>query len=390
MRFDKSNPKIYFYFSVSFFNFLVAVLLRKLLLNKENTIVLYGHKLNGNLQAFKNFMFRYKEPETFYLTLDPIYFKKLKRTGKKNILCSFYPWDMLKVVRASIFISDHGPGFFFLLKKFAVDMKFIDVWHGVGHKGQKSEDFKFMHFYDHVFVTSFYFKKKYKEWGFTDKQIVITGYARTDQLLNLKKRKIDKIKNYFGVTNFSKIVLYAPTFTSQGTDESIFPINEESLEKINREMVKKNSVLIFRQHLNSKIKISEDWYSNIKFMPMEEYPETEKLLMISDVLITDWSSIANDFMILNRPIIYLDTPLPREGLTLSLDDRPGYIVKNFDKLIISLSKSLSESKRFKKEFKNIRKKTLVKCWGNQLDGMSSKRYLDEIRKIDKDLFFIKK
>ena len=44
-------------------------------------------------------------------------------------------------------------------------------------------------------------------------------------------------------------------------------------------------------------------YLNIISAPVDEFPLTYELLFISDVLLTDWSSIYADYLVLKRPII---------------------------------------------------------------------------------------
>ena len=75
--------------------------------------------------------------------------------------------------------------------------------------------------------------------------------------------------------------------------------------------MKNNAVLITRTHQNSSIQVPlKREYPNVINIPQIEYPYTEKLLTVVDVLISDWSSIITDFCTLDRPIIIIDTPLP--------------------------------------------------------------------------------
>lgn len=101
--------------------------------------------------------------------------------------------------------------------------------------------------------------------------------------------------------------------------------------------------------------------------------DTQPLLYISDVLITDWSSIANDFILLNRPIIFLETQFPAKKFVLKPEDRAGQIVKNKKEFFEALYKSIMQPDLHKEK----REKTLKKLY-KYVDGFSAKRCSEEI------------
>jgi len=65
---------------------LSALILRPFVSRKKKIIVLYGHKLNSNLKGIYDYSMALKDCsiETYFLTMDPDYFNKLR--NKKNIL----------------------------------------------------------------------------------------------------------------------------------------------------------------------------------------------------------------------------------------------------------------------------------------------------------------
>src|SRR5690606_5029853 len=119
--------------------------------------------------------------------------------------------DMAKVARSDAIITNFGIQtlvFYTYLTK----IKFINVWHGVGWKGHSPEEFKFLKRYTETWVTSQKFKEIYSDFFKIDKkQLKITGYARTDSLVN-NSYSTDLIRKKYGLSNkFKKIVLVAPT-----------------------------------------------------------------------------------------------------------------------------------------------------------------------------------
>jgi CDP-glycerol glycerophosphotransferase (TagB/SpsB family) len=117
-------------------------------------------------------------------------------------------------------------------------------------------------------------------------------------------------------------------------------------------------------------------------MSQQEEPLTEELLGAVDALITDWSSIATDFLPLARPIVFLDRPAPAEDLSpLSEQDRPGAIVSNIDQLGRALLEAVSAPETYIKRYGVQRDFTLERAWGVTLDGRSSERYLSAIESL---------
>ena len=68
------------------------------------------------------------------------------------------------------------------------------------------------------------------------------------------------------------------------------------------------------------------------------------MLQISDVLICDWSSIAFDYLILNRPTLFLDVEPPfRKGFSLGPEYRFGPVIASLDALLAELAHRLKQT-----------------------------------------------
>jgi CDP-glycerol glycerophosphotransferase len=118
------------------------------------------------------------------------------------------------------------------------------------------------------------------------------------------------------------------------------------------------------------------------YLPLQEHPNGEELLAISDCLITDWSSMAFDMMVLDKPIVFLDVPPPfNNGFSLPPDYRAGDLANNMPNLLESLAKSCSAAgehpKRDNKEYQRI--KRLV--YDDTIDEKSTSRYFARLQKL---------
>ena len=126
-----------------------------------------------------------------------------------------------------------------------------------------------------------------------------TGYPRQDLTLNASEKRKEEIKNKLGINNNKPVVLYAPTW--RGTlAGSKFDIKKLIIDI---KLFKKLDInFIFRGHHMAE-KLLDD-VSEIKDVVVSSAIDTNSLLSIVDVLITDYSSISFDYMAVGKPIIY--------------------------------------------------------------------------------------
>lgn len=135
--------------------------------------------------------------------------------------------------------------------------------------------------------------------GLPENRIVITGFPRNDALYDLKDNKPDVLNN----CGFS--VLYAPTWR-KNEQTKLFPFAEIDFLKLNSFLNKNNITIFVRLHPNDEKAILPNMLqSNIKLFSSSEYEEIMDYLPFFDSLITDYSSIAYDFLLLDRPMMFL-------------------------------------------------------------------------------------
>ena len=150
------------------------------------------------------------------------------------------------------------------------------------------------------------------------------------QIENYLKSSKDKLLAKYPILKGKKIILYAPTFRGniyQGF--SMLPFDGEKL--INS--FDENTFLLYKLH------------PLLKHVELPQHPriidmfdeETHELFALSDVLISDFSSIVFDYAILNKPMYFympdLNDYLKDVGCYVSVDLLPGKICKNINELI---------------------------------------------------------
>lgn len=389
MKIDRRNHEHLTALFISGTNSCIAAVARPFIRQKNTPnkiIIFYGHTLNGNLKAFYDYLLDVEGYNPYFLVLDKKYFKRIRSetTHPNTILNSLSLKDMLIVARADAFIASHGLHLFTPLIKLT-NIKFIDVWHAVSYKGFSVEDFKFLRAYDEIWVSSEAMRQlyinRYKQNG---KKVKITGYGRTDLLVGNNLNKNEIIHKY-SIAKAKKYILIAPTWLQDTKGREIIPFGVDKklfFSKLDKLAKKHSAHIIFRTHLNSGDAIHVHGLTNTSFMPYSKYEVVEDFLYLSDILVTDWSSIAIDFLPLKRPTIFLDVKAPfKAGFNLGPENRYGDIVSDFSHLLQSLEQNLKDPQSFQRRHNKAMKHTTKTAYGNTLDGESLRRYFVNLKRL---------
>lgn len=180
------------------------------------------------------------------------------------------------------------------------------------------------------------------------------GLTRNDLLC--QKRNEDKVMNWLrakGNTFYSGIVLYAPTFRDYEDRKDIKKRSiwgrEYDDEKINQFLLQNNILVITKLHPWQNPKVLNSINGNIIAYEANVEFSFYDLMTVADVMITDYSSIGLDWLLMDKPLIYnlydLDEYKEKRGVAYEPyeDICGGLIVKNTDELIMAIQQSLREN-----------------------------------------------
>lgn len=266
----------------------------------------------------------------------------------------------------------------------------IQVWHAcgafktfgfsrLGRPGGQKQSSKSHRNYDFCTVSSSEICKYYAEgFGLSLDKVIPTGVPRTDMFFSedykLKARsafyeKYPELKN-------KKIILFAPTFRGNGKKSGFYPENRFDFVKL-YEHFKGEYVIIIKHHpfVNNRCPIPPEYRGMI--IDMSEEEELNELLFVTDLLITDYSSVVFEASLLNIPMLLysfdLQNYIASRGFYYEYDSFvPGKIVYNMDSLIESIEKKDFEAEKidaFKHKF------------FDELDGRAGQRVADLILKL---------
>ena len=174
-------------------------------------------------------------------------------------------------------------------------------------------------------------------------KIIEEGYPRNDRLINAGDEERTSIRKKLGVDD-KKVILYAPTWRDNQhiSGEGYSYKTEVDFDRL-KEALGDRYVILFRAHYLVANSFDFDRYDGF-VRDVSSYDDINDLYLASDLLITDYSSVFFDYSNLERPVIFYMYDLDQyehemRGFYLSLDDLPGPIVKDEDKLIEEIEKS---------------------------------------------------
>ena len=210
------------------------------------------------------------------------------------------------------------------------------------------------------------------------------GYARVDKLF----RGAPPAKSYreqVSIPTEKKQVLYAPTWQHDDNGHELFPFGESQdsfISKLSEACTAHSATLVLRSHLNADI--SEKTFDNVRYCSMKEFPDTEGLLQETDVLICDWSSIAFDFLALNRPAIFLDVKPPyKNGLSLGPEYRFGEVATSMTNLAEQLGGILQNPAEYNARRKPTHTDIIERIYGDNTDGCAAQRQVKRLVRVIK-------
>jgi len=224
----------------------------------------------------------------------------------------------------------------------------VQLFHGVSFRNRavRAENLA----YNVLFLIGPHMQKLFNETGLlleNDPRVVPVGFSKTDPLLNGELDRKTLLEQY-GFTGNRPVLLFAPTGEVHNSLETMG-------KKVIRRLAETGKYdLLIKPHDHPK-NTTIDWFEELA--PLEgdhvrlvSEHDVIPLLYLADLLITDASSVANEYTLLNRPIVFLDVPelikATKEKLALidneSWGRRGGLLVERPEEVVDVVAKSLAE------------------------------------------------
>ncbi|MGG4167730.1 CDP-glycerol glycerophosphotransferase family protein [Rossellomorea vietnamensis] len=130
-------------------------------------------------------------------------------------------------------------------------------------------------------------------------EIFESGIPRNDVLLRNNQDKVKTIKHQYNLSVDTKVLLYAPTFRKDHSLE-VYDLEYDSLIKAAKKKFGGDWVVLVKLHPHLLSK-SNQIVQQKNVIDVTSYNDIQELLLISDVLISDYSSLMFDYSLTNRP-----------------------------------------------------------------------------------------
>ena len=220
----------------------------------------------------------------------------------------------------------------------------VNLWHGCGYKGASLDNKNIPHSatmsaFDYCLVPGQVFaKSKAEGWNWPKEKILCMGYPRYDWLLDPGNNRSEILKSLgLQISSDTKVVIWMPTFrksvlTGYGENEISLPYqlpgitDPGQMAQLDAHCGKENILLLIKKHPLQTGWKQENSYKNIRYVTDDLLASADimlyRLLGVCDGLISDYSSVAVDYMLLERPTAFVLTDLP------DYEQLRGFVFKN--------------------------------------------------------------
>lgn len=282
---------------------------------QENLIVFesfFGRNVNDNPEAIYSWLDKEKY-ECVFIVNKPSKFAEYN-TVRRNSLQAYKYLRRAKIIVSNSRMPalDHKKdGQVYLqtwhgtpLKRLVYDLSVFDMPSAESLDEYLSLFSKDVNNWDYLISSCPFTTKTFKSAFRFDKEILEIGYPRNQKLYDYTNEDIMRIKEKLEIPFDKKIILYAPTYRDNlnfGTGKYYFN------SSLDFELLKKEFpeyLILIRYHYI--ITNSED-FDNENIINVSKYQDISDLYLISDLLITDYSSVFFDYSILKKPFL-LFTP----------------------------------------------------------------------------------
>ena len=326
-------------------------------------------------------LWKYIEENTAYNTAWIIKcYEYLEEIKERGIRCALYNTidGQLLIDEADYVVMN---SYTFLDLKKRDGQIWVNLWHGSGIKAHDYYNHDISP--KHVKKLHDYFQKvdvmcvhslddRFKlaaQLHFDMRHIYVTGQARLDNVVTSKGREL--LRKLYGdcIDGVEKLIFFAPSFRANMSSHSgtiysnnIFRLPDYEDEELLSFLEEHNAAIIYKLHPVEQIAFSgRRFHINSRCFEL-----TDKMLFDADiryydilnafdVMISDYSSIAFDYLLLNRPIVYLipdyeEYTSDRGFVFAHVEDyMPGDKAFNFNDMMIALQNAFSIPDQFKLE-----------------------------------------
>lgn len=272
---------------------------------------------------------------------------------------------------------------------------FLETWHGTPLKRlgfdmddvfSSNPDFKAVFYHqakewDYLVSANPFSSEVFRRaFGCEGEKILEYGYPRNDILYAPDKESIAlDVKKELGIPMDKRVILYAPTWRSDQAVSARQYRFELALDlpRMKREFGE-DSVILLRTHYFTAQQPDLSEHRGFVY-DVSSYGDVSRLYLISDILITDYSSVFFDYANLRRPILFFAYDHEayanqRRGLYIDMDkELPGPVLTTNDEVAEALHQIGELSEQYRTRYEQFYERF---CCAD--DGRASERIIEEV------------
>lgn len=291
-------------------------------------------------------------------------------------------------------ISNSTFGYFFEKR---AEQVYINTWHGVPTKYMGYE-----HTVERVenargparnylladylvsangFMTDVMYRRAYKMGGLFQGKVLELGYPRCDTIIKPDADYVYKKLNDIGIETDKKIILYAPTWKGNLYNQLEYNVDEfkNIVEKLSSNIDTDNYCIYLRVHYFLYKILAKDPELEKILIPFTI--DTNELLSVVDVLVSDYSSIFFDFIPTGRPMVFYVPDLEQyssgRGLYVPVEKLPGLVSSDIEDISNALSHICADRTEYLEYYAPLLQEMYDWCCYNE-DGNACKRLVDVV------------
>lgn len=209
-------------------------------------------------------------------------------------------------------------------------------------------------------------------------KIVEEGYPRNDDLFHYTDERIVQIRDEHEIPDGKKVILYAPTWRDNQHVSGLgytltLPVD---FDKLKREL-EDEYVILFRAHYFVANEFDFERYGGF-IRNVSEVSDINDLYIVSDMLVTDYSSVFFDYATLRRPILFYMYDLEEyvrdiRGFYFDLDELPGPVVKTEDEFVSAVRASDEPTTQLQERYDRFSER-----FAHRDDGYASQRVIERV------------
>ncbi|NLL00726.1 MAG: bifunctional glycosyltransferase family 2 protein/CDP-glycerol:glycerophosphate glycerophosphotransferase [Clostridiales bacterium] len=274
---------------------------------------------------------------------------------------------------------------------------FLQTWHGTPLKKlvfdiddissatpkYKQQVYKQSRAWDYLIAANGFSSETFKRCFLFNKTILNTGYPRNDILHSPDRDQIASIiRNRLSIPRDKKTILYAPTWRDdEFYDKGQYKFKLHLDLDLMRKELEDEYVILIRTHYFIADSLDLSSLSGFAYN-VSKYDDISELYLISDILITDYSSVFFDFANLKRPMLFFTYDLEKyrdvlRGFYIDIEKEvPGPLVFTSEEVI----EAIKEIDVIQEKYKDRYEEFYNRFCGWE-DGQASKKVVESVFRV---------